>query len=364
MKISLKNKPIWRIGALIIAAHAILFAVQLPQVYIYGSQNPQSGGTWIVIARLIWGCGISALITPLILSLGYYFRISSRHFRRNLFLHLLFVILTGAIQHLGYHLGLLAFNILREEGFWSSVFNVNNLFSFISTSFLRNAAVIGIQQAYFFFRESQERAFRLQQAELQMLKMQLHPHFFFNILNAISALVYRSPADAEQIITKLGDLFRAALRKDKAQEIRLKEELEFLDALLQIHQTLMGKRLTVKWEIQPEVLDALVPNLILQPLVENAIKHGIAPLEGGGQIEISAGRENESLFLRVRDNGVGLVQNEQTKNFSDGDGIGLENTRARLRNLYGDAHKFEIRGVPGSGVVVDMEIPFREHLPE
>jgi LytS/YehU family sensor histidine kinase len=218
--------------------------------------------------------------------------------------------------------------------------------------------VIGIQQAYLYFRESQERAFRLQQAELQVLKMQLHPHFFFNTLNALSALIYTSPKDADRMITQLSDLFRISLKKDKAHEISLKEELEFLKAYLQIHQTLMGKRLDVQWKIQPETLDALVPNLILQPLVENSIQHGIAPMEAGGQIEILAERSNGSLLLEVRDNGLGLIAGK-TKNNS---GVGIANTRARLENLYNSLHRFEINPLPEGGTVVSLEVPFHQAL--
>ena len=130
--------------------------------------------------------------------------------------------------------------------------------------------------------------------------------------------------------------------------------MEFLQAYAQIHQTLMGKRLTVEWNIEPETLDALVPNLILQPLVENAIQHGIAPLEKGGKIEISSRRQNGSLLLQVRDNGQGLAP-DKTKR----DGVGLTNTRARLANLYGAAHHFEILEASGE-TSVNLEIPFRE----
>jgi two-component system, LytTR family, sensor kinase len=158
----------------------------------------------------------------------------------------------------------------------------------------------------------------LQQAELQVLKMQLHPHFFFNTLNALSALIYRSPKDADQMITQLGDLFRFALRKDKAQEISLAEELDFLKAFLQIHRTLMGKRLQVDWKIEPETLSALVPNLILQPLVENSIQHGLAPLEQGGRIEIRAKRQNHRLILEVEDSGRGLAPKRRKKTEASG----------------------------------------------
>lgn len=360
MKLSLKNKQFWRIALLILAAHTVFFIIQIPQVYLHNTQNPRaaSGDVWISIARLSWGVYLWAMIAPLILWFGYRFPIARQHLWRNLFFHSLLSIASGIIQHYGYSLGLLALNLTTPEAFRASLFNLPVLFNFISTSILRYAAVIGIQQAYLHFRESQERAFRLQQAELEVLKMQLHPHFFFNTLNAVSALMYRAPKEADRMIVQLGDIFRLALRKEKAQEVALKEELEFLQGFLQIHQTLMGKRLQVEWRIEQETLDASVPNLILQPLAENAVQHGLAPLERGGRITICAARQNGNLLLQVTDDGQGFIAKKGDKN----DGIGLSNTRARLENLYGNGQKFSIDEVPNGGVTVKIEIPFREQI--
>jgi sensor histidine kinase YesM len=357
MSINHKNySSIWRIALLIFVAHTFFFLIQLPQVYLYGSQSPQAGGVGIMVARLAWGTYVSAFITPFVLWLGYRLPITRRHLWRNLLLHLMFGIVAGVVQHFGYGLGLMALNLSAAETFRTGLFNLATLFNFISGSILRNAAIVGIQQAYLYFRESQERAFRLQQAELEMLKMQLRPHFFFNTLNAISALIYRSPKEADRMIIQLGDIFRIALKKDKTQEVSLKDELEFTGAFLQIHQTLMGKRLQIEWKIETEALNASVPNLILQPLAENAIQHGLAPLEAGGQITISAARQNGNLLLQLSDNGQGFVSNNSEKN----DGIGLSNVRARLENLYGKEQKFSINEVPSGGVTVKLEIPFRE----
>jgi len=171
-------------------------------------------------------------------------------------------------------------------------------------------------------------------------------------------LMYRSPKDADQMIIRLGDMFRVALKKDKTQEVSLREELEFLQAFLQIHQTLMGKRLQIESEIAPETLDALVPNFILQPLAENAIQHGLAPLEAGGRIKISAARQNGNLLLQIADNGSGF--DPAAKHFNDG--IGLSNVRARLANLYGEKQDFSIVEQPNGGVSVEIRIPFREQM--
>ena len=351
----LQSYSIWRIALLIFVAHTLFFLIQLPQVYLYGSQSAQSGGVWIVIARLAWGTYISAFITPFVLWLGYRLPITRQHLWRNLFIYLLFSLASGAVQHFGYALGTRAFNLTSDEAFRSGLFNLAALLNFVSGSILRNTAVIAIQQAYLYFRQSQERAFRLQQAELEMLKMQMQPHFFFNTLNAISALMYRSPKEADRMIIQLGDMFRIALRKDKTQEISLKEELEFTQAFLQIHKTLMGKRLQTEWDIEPEALGAQVPNLILQPLAENAVQHGLSPLEEGGRITISAAKQNGNLLLQVTDNGIGF--DSAIKRFG---GIGLSNTRARLENLYGAQQKFSINEASAGGVSVKIEIPFRE----
>jgi len=356
MNIAQAKQPTWRIALLIFAAHTVLFVIQIPQVYLYNANNQNPVAWWIPVAKLAWGVYLWALLTPVILWLGLYVPITRRHLWRNLSLHLMCGFFFGVMQHYGYHAGLWLLGLFTAKTVRESFVNLSLIFNFVSAAIVRYATVIAIQQAYLYFRESQERAFRLQQAELQVLKMQLHPHFFFNTLNALSALIYRSPKEADRMITQLGDLFRFALRKDKAQEISLAEELDFLQAFLQIHQTLMGKRLQVEWKIEPETLSALVPHLILQPLVENSIQHGIAPLEGGGRIQICAKRRNERLVLQVRDSGLGLASQEIQTN----GGVGLANTQARLKNLYGAAHRFEIAAVACEGTVVSIELPFQE----
>lgn len=355
VKINLEMRRIGQILLLVFAAHTIFFIIELPQVYLYNAQSRNPLGWWIPVTRLAWGVYIWALVAPVILWLGYRLPVTGKHARRNLLLHLIFGVVSGVIQHYGYNAGLWLFGLAKPESALAGFSNVALMLNFISSSLLRYATIIAIQLAYFYFRESQERAFRLQQAELEMLKMQLHPHFFFNTLNAISALIYRSPKDADRTITQLSDLFRISLKKDKAQEVTVKEEMEFLQSYAQIHQTLMGKRLTVEWNVEPETLDALVPNLILQPLVENAIQHGIAPLEKGGKIEITSRQLNDRLLLQVHDNGRGLPPDKIKMD----DGVGLSNTRARLENLYGAAHRFEIVEA-SDGVSVNLEIPFRE----
>src|SRR5687767_7440588 len=166
------------------------------------------------------------------------------------------------------------------------------------------------------FREGQVKTLQLEaqlaQAQLQALKMQLHPHFLFNTLHSISALVHKNPDAADKMIARLGDFLRLTLENSGAQEVSLQEELEFLKCYLEIERIRFAERLTVQMDIEPETLDAKLPNLILQPIVENAIRHGISPRTSPGRIEIEARRLNGFLQVQVTDNGPGISSNSNT----------------------------------------------------
>jgi signal transduction histidine kinase len=194
---------------------------------------------------------------------------------------------------------------------------------------------------------------RLAHAQLQALRAQLHPHFLFNTLHAVSTLMHRDVEAADRMIARLSDLLRLALENTGAQEVSLKQEMDFLHRYLEIEQIRFQDRLTVNIDIEAEVLDARVPNLLLQPLVENAIRHGIAPRAAAGRLEITARRRDGRLCLEVRDDGAGLDRN----GFKEG--IGLANTRARLEQLYGADHRFEMCNREEGGLRVAVEIPFR-----
>lgn len=223
-------------------------------------------------------------------------------------------------------------------------------------------AIIGLSHALDYYRKYRERELRaaqletrLAQAELDALRMQLHPHFLFNTLNSISVLMAEDTNAARRMLTRLSDLLRASLESKGAHEVSLKEELEFLESYLEIEQIRFQDRLTVRMEVDPKALDARVPHLILQPLVENAIRHGIAPRAAPGVIEIRARRQNGMVQLEVRDNGAGLGANSSESSIK---GIGLSNTRARLEQLYGAAHRFELQDTDGQGLTVTLVIPF------
>ena len=187
----------------------------------------------------------------------------------------------------------------------------------------------------------------------------MHPHFLFNTLHAISSLVHTNPDGADRMISRLSDLLRLTFDRSGAPRVSLQEELEFLQKYLEIEQTRFHDRLSVHFDIDPETLDAEVPRLILQPLVENAIKHGVSPKPGAGLVQISARHRDDTLWIEVSDNGVGLSANARARLRS---GVGLSNTRDRLECLYGTAHRLEFSdGV--AGLAVRMQIPFRSAPP-
>lgn len=196
---------------------------------------------------------------------------------------------------------------------------------------------------------------QLAQAQLQALRMQLHPHFLFNTLNAISALMHRDVEAADTMLARLSDFLRLTLETGGEPEVQLKHEIEFLRRYLEIEQTRFPDRLQVRIDVDPEALEAWVPNLILQPLVENAIRHGVAPSRSAGRIEIAAHRSNGTLMLEVRDDGPGLTGGAPAR-----EGVGLSNTRARLLQMYGPTSRMELANVgAGGGTNVRLTIPYR-----
>lgn len=262
----------------------------------------------------------------------------------------------------------LAYMIIRAwVGQWQSQAAFNDVFKplLVKTwhfNLLIYWVIVAVSHAFDYYRKYRERELRaselekrLVQAKLQALQMQLNPHFLFNTLHSISSLMHKDVEAADRMIARLSDLLRAALEGAETQEVTLRQELELLQLYLSIEQIRFGSRLTVKMNIAPDTLQAQVPNLILQPLVENAIRHGIEPRARPGCIELLAHRQDGTLALVVSDDGGGLGENGTIK-----EGVGLSNTRARLRELYGATHRFElVRGQSG-GVRVELSIPFRE----
>ena len=213
------------------------------------------------------------------------------------------------------------------------------------------------------YREGQVRTLQLEaqlsQSQLQALKMQLHPHFLFNTLHSISALLTKDVESARKMITRLGDFLRLTLENSGSQEVTLQQEMEFLSCYLEIERIRFQNRLVTRVDLAEQTLDAKVPNLILQPIVENAIRHGIAPRSTPGLIEIEAKQHNGALRIQVRDNGPGLSDHRTSVNLFK-KGLGLANTETRLERLYGAAHLFDLSNNPDGGLIVTLEIPFHK----
>jgi two-component sensor histidine kinase len=214
-----------------------------------------------------------------------------------------------------------------------------------------------------FYREAKERErheadleARLTQARLQALRMQLNPHFLFNTLNSIASLVYDQPKVADDMIASLSDLLRLTLNSSDRQEVTLREELQFLEQYLRIAQARFGERLKFNQRIEPTALDAIVPILILQPLMENAVKYGIEAQLGPSNVSVSASRSGDALLLRITDSGRGPSPAEPG---ALKEGVGLSNTRARLEALYGAKGSMEIRRPAEGGCLVEVKLPWR-----
>jgi sensor histidine kinase YesM len=221
--------------------------------------------------------------------------------------------------------------------------------------------IIAIYQGIDYYRKFIDKELRASQlearlvtAQLDALRMQLHPHFLFNTLNSVSVLMRRDADQAERMLVQLSSLLRVTLARNAAHEVQLRQELDILEAYLEIERIRFQDRLTVRMHIDPPALDALVPQLFFQPLVENAIRHGIATRESGGEIDIQAECRNGVVRLEVRDNGPGLTaRGDQLV-----EGIGLSNTRSRLAYLYGTASSLSIRNGEDGGLIVAATVPF------
>lgn len=244
---------------------------------------------------------------------------------------------------------------------WDDVDLVDRLIRTLPGRVILVLTFIGVGYGIQYIRMHQERERRaarlrseLAAAQLQMLKVQLHPHFLFNTLNTISSLMYVDVPAADRMLVRLSELLRRTLQTIDAQRVSLAEELSFLEPYLEIEQTRLAHRLKVVMSLEPGTLAATVPHLILQPIVENAIRHGISLKVEGGTLTIESSVRDGRLRLMVTDDGVGIgVGSGET-----GRGIGLANSRARLSHLYGENASFDLRTAPGGGVRVTIELPY------
>jgi sensor histidine kinase YesM len=260
------------------------------------------------------------------------------------------------------HLGASLIFVFLKVSIYAPIYNLLNpgeprpfaiiLFGGFYADMLAYWASVGVIHAIEYYRESRERALEASQLALENLRSQLQPHFLFNTLQSISTLIHRDPPAADQMLTALSDLLRLSLRATGGDEVPLREELDFLGRYLDIMRVRFGDRLGIEVHAPDDVLGAKVPSLVLQPIVENAIRHGMTDRPDVGRVAIRAQRDGAALRLEVRDDGPGL----SSESTGEGNGIGLANTRERLARLYGPEGRVDM--ITNRGLTVRLTLPF------
>lgn len=316
--------------------------------------------TWDVSGWLIW-----ILFIPLVLRLCRHYPLDRSNRRSALLIFLPTGLLLAVVRAF--------FPLFIDVALFDSFDNLRNWLPrnhlFMVTDFVIAlvfyALVVTFGQAtnyYKQFREEELRASKLEaqlsKAQLNALKMQLHPHFLFNALNSISALQSENAEAAQEMTARLGDFLRMTLENVGAHEVTLEREIEFTRCYLEIEKVRFGRRLETNIEIAPEVLGCRVPNLILQPLIENAIRHGLAKQNTPGRIRIRAVRENDLLVLEVADNGKG-IENENMDAVLTG-GLGLSNTKSRLERFYAGNFRFNLQKSNEGGLLITLRLPHEQ----
>jgi signal transduction histidine kinase len=352
--------------AIIVGFWTFFGALNGTQLYLGLRMEGLHLSIWRVFATDVFGWWPWIAATPIVLALGRRFPFERGNWWRVVPVHLIACLLIASAH---FAIFTYASDLFSPFGpprvprsFWESF--LGRATSQFHLDLIIYAATLGMSYAVSYYSQFREREFRaaqletqLAQAQLQTLKMQLHPHFLFNTLNGIAGLVRDSRnKDAVDMLAGLSDLLRYTLESAGKQEVPLREELEFLELYLDIQQMRFSDRLKVELHVEPETLEALVPNLILQPLVENAIRHGVSRRAASGIVGVRVQRDNGFLRIRIYDDGPGLKRDDGAGMV---EGVGLSNTRARLRQLYGEQQEFSLGERAGAGVEAVMVIPFR-----
>ena len=360
-KDSILSRRLVRYG-LIWGVWTIITLFYTSQVYVMNTASGQprrygSGREFLgqASAGYLW-----ALATPLVLWLARRYCIQRHNWLRRGTFHFLFsIVLSGTLLAIHY----LALMVIFERTGSITPFRVFGFVYYNLEKFLLVYwTILLMSHAFSYynsFRKGELKASQLHtqlvQSQLEALKMQVHPHFLFNTLHSISALLSKDTEAARKMITRLGDFLRLTLENSGTMEVTLQQELEFLNGYLEIERIRFQDRLTTNIRVDPEVLDVRVPNLILQPIVENAMRHAIGNSKAG-RVEVTAAPHNGVVRIEVKDNGPG-IDAEKLLESRRGKGLGLANTQARLAGLYGTAARFEMLNNPTGGLVVALEIP-------
>ena len=339
----------WCLASLAWTVVALFFASQTYLSYRYSGGQAHIGiilkinlGDWY-----LWG-----LLAPGIMWLARHFPFQRKHWVPSTTVHLVagvgIALLKWWLDNLFRH------HILGLPGSTSLVYAFHG-------NFVTYAILVAATQGYLYYQgyrkgelRSAELTAQLAEAQLEVLRMQLHPHFLFNTLNSIATLIHKDPDAADRMTARLSDLLRMTLGNEGVQEIPLAQELEFLESYVEIERTRFSDRLVVRIDAAPDTLDASTPYLILQPLVENAIRHGIAARASPGCVVVRSARDGKMLSLEVKDDGPGIKSDAVPRS-----GVGISSTRARLEKLYGEEHRFELINAAEGGLVVKLAFPFR-----
>ena len=357
----------WRTWLVILGTWTSLGLLESAKAhYAYAARGRPSVWWWALVANMPWWYGWAAL-TPAALWIADRWPVSGSRRERAVAIH----VVASAVFATAHSIvtGLVAHWLARGRGMPTARGQISALFmNYFIVDLVIYAAIVGVYFTLDYARRWREstlaavqletRATRLElglaDARLQALRMELNPHFLFNTLNAISGLVRREEKNAAvRMLARLGDLLRLTLDRNLPQEIALEDELMLLQRYLDIEQARFGTRLVVKIDVAPSVLQARVPTLVCQPLVENAVRHGVGRRSGPVSVSIRAMRDATTLTLQVCDTGRGVGP------LPVREGIGLSNTRERLRELYGEAASLELENAPDAGAVATIRLPFR-----
>jgi two-component system LytT family sensor kinase len=344
---------IWGVWTIV----ALFFSTQVFMMY-YSERQPIPYKQAFLVQGI--GCFLWALVTPLVLWLARRFCIDRNQWFRKVALHFVVsLLLVSALISLHFVIYMI---LAGRASSITPMRLVGYLYPNLDRWLLVYWLMLLMSHAFNYYnsyRKGELKASQLRtqlvQSQLEALKMQVQPHFLFNTLHSISALLSKDTDGARKMITRLGDFLRLTLENSGSMEVTLQQEIEFLNGYLEIERVRFQDRLTTEIRIDPAVLDARVPNLILQPIVENAMRHAVVNSRSG-HVEISAAARNGAVHIEVNDNGPGLHV-DRTLETRRGKGLGLTNTQARLVGLYGTAARFEMTNRPSGGLNVTIEIP-------
>ncbi len=347
----------------IIVLWSVLGIVSSLEMRLESTFSPSQTGWGAMLFMQLSFTTVCAALTPAILWWARRFPVDKRPYWPSVLAHLFgaaaFTVVAKSIWSawMYAHEGkFLSWNKL----FWNIVYSADYCFVLYCMVVLVSCVVVYYRRYQHGVLNAARLNGELAQAQLRWLKGRLHPHFLFNALHTISALIHEDPDAADRMIARLSELLRLSLRDSSLQEVPLEQELEYLDVYLDIERTRFADNLHVIFDIADDTQDALVPSLVLQPIVENAIRHGLGGISGVGVIKITAVHEGSKLLLTVADNGKGIC-NPPLESVREG--VGLSSVRGRLETLYGPAQSLVLHSAQGEGVEARIVIPFRSCVP-